>query len=120
MYLNWISKPENRIYLQVGEEGINHEVMEDGSYKMLQATGEYIMNSGNNLDYTIVLNGLNLGDEDLTLKSLAQAFPGIDPKYIMNVYDHSPYDNVYYKTVNLGEVAAETGIGQALTEKEMM
>lgn len=117
MYLNWISKPENRIYLQVGEEGINHEVMEDSSYKMLQATGEYIMNSGNNLDYTIVLNGLNLGDEDLTLKSLAQAFPGIDPKYIMNVYDHSPYDNVYYKTVNLGEVAAETGIGQALTEK---
>lgn len=117
MYLNWISKLENRTYLQLGEEGINHEVMEDGSYKLLQATGEYIMNSGSNLDYTIVLNGLNLGDEDLTMRTLAQAFPGIEPEYALSVYDHSAYDNVYFKTVNLGEVAAETGIGQALQEK---
>ncbi len=117
MYLNWLSKVENRTFLQVGKEGVNHEVMPDGSYKMIQATGEYVMNSGNNLDYTIVLNGIQLANPDLTLKTLMQGFPGVEPKYIERAFDNSVYDNVYQKYVFLGEISAEVGIGEALNEK---
>lgn len=117
MYLNWISKVEPRTYLQTGEEGINHELQEDGSYKMLAATGDYIFNSPNNLDYTIVNNGLNLGSEELTMNTLATSYAGIDPSYIIKAFSHDAYDSYVIKKTYLGEVKAEEGVGTALTEK---
>jgi len=60
LYLDWISKLENRRFLQIGEKGVTHEVLADGTIKTISATGEKIMNSPNNIDYTIVINGLDL------------------------------------------------------------
>jgi putative aldouronate transport system substrate-binding protein len=117
VYLDWISKLENRMFLQIGEEGSTHEAMPDGSVKITAATDEKIMNSPNNIDYTITINGLNLGDPEKTVQSLAQGYAGVDPEYITRTYDLSAYEVSYGKNAALGEIKAEEGMGTALSEK---
>jgi len=117
LYLNWITKVENRIFLQFGEEGVTHEKMPDGSYKTLATTGEKIMNSPNNIDYTITYNGLNLGDPDLTVKSIANGYAGVDKRYIEIAHQITTNEGRIGKNVSVGEIKAESGQGQALKEK---
>ncbi|WP_139902747.1 extracellular solute-binding protein [Clostridium thermarum] len=117
LYLDWISDLEHRMFLQIGEEGVNHEKTADGAIKMLSATGDKIMNSPSNIDYTITLNGLDLGDKELTLKSMAFSYVGVDAKYIKKAYDASILDGVFTKKVNAGAIQAEEGMGPALNEK---
>lgn len=117
MYLDWISTLENRKFLQIGEEGVTHEVMPDGSIKIINTTGDKIMNSNNNLDYTITINGLDLGDENLTNKSIAQGYAGVDSRYIVKELEVAYHDGFVPKHFNVGEIKAEEGMGQVLKEK---
>jgi len=117
LYLNWITKVENRIFLQFGEEGVTHEKQPDGSYVTLATTGEKIMNSPNNIDYTITYNGLNLGDPDLTVKSIANGYAGVDKRFIEIAHQITTHEGRIGKNVSVGEIKAETGQGQALKEK---
>ena len=63
LYLDWISDPEHIKYLQIGDEGLTHKVLDDGAIEVIAAPqgSKEIMNSGNNIDYTITCNGLSLG-----------------------------------------------------------
>jgi len=117
LYLNWISKEENRLFLQFGEEGVTHERMPDGSYKALVVTGEKIMNSPNNIDYTITVNGIKLSDPDLTIKSIANGYAGVDKRFIEIAHRITTHDGRIGKNANVGEIAAESGMGPALSEK---
>jgi len=117
LYLNWISKDENRLFLQFGEEGVTHEKMPDGSYKALTVTGEKIMNSPNNIDYTITVNGIKLADPDLTAKSIANGYAGVDKRYIEVAHKITTNQGRIGKNANVGEIAAESGMGPALSEK---
>lgn len=117
MYLDWLSTLENRLYLQIGDEGDTHIKFADGSVKALAIKGEKIMNSPNNIDYTIIINGLDLGDTNLTMKSLAHAYAGIDSKYVELAYENSILDGRIEENINLGEISAETGMGPSLKVK---
>lgn len=117
MYLDWISNPENRQFLQIGEEGVTHETQTDGAIKTIAATGDKIMNSPNNIDYTITCNGLDLGDPALTVKSIAQGYAGIDASYIEKAFAISPKDGRIGQNVNVGAITAEEGMGPALSAK---
>lgn len=117
LYLDWLSKLENRMFLQIGEEGVTHEVTEDGAVKTIAATGEKIMNSPLNIDYTIVINGMDLGDYDKTIKSIALGYPGVDGSYIDRAYTMSINDGLIGKNVNVGAISAEEGQGPALSDK---
>ncbi|MDF2803892.1 MAG: transporter periplasmic subunit [Anaerocolumna sp.] len=117
LYLDWISKLENRMFLQIGEEGITHEKMEDGSIKTIAATGDNIMNSPSNIDYTITINGLDLGNKDLTVKSIALSYVGVDPSYIEKAYEYSTFDGSFNNQYNVGAITSEEGMGPALSEK---
>lgn len=116
-YVNWISKLENRIFLQFGEEGVTHEKLPDGSLKTLAVTGEKIMNSPANIDYTITSNGLDLGDPELTVKSIANGYAGVDSKYIEIAHKITTNEGRVGQNANVGEIKAENGQGQALKEK---
>jgi putative aldouronate transport system substrate-binding protein len=72
-YLNWLARFENRYFLQTGPAGITHDVV-DGIPKLKAATGLWIMNSDQNLDYTLPINGLDLGDPAKNTKSIVNAF----------------------------------------------
>lgn len=117
LYVNWISKLENRVFLQFGEEGVTHEKLPDGSLKTIATTGEKIMNSPANIDYTITSNGLDLGDPDKTVKSIANGYAGVDAKYIEIANQITTHDGRVGKNANVGEIKAEDGQGQALKEK---
>ncbi len=117
LYLDWISKLENRMFLQIGEEGVTHEVMADGAVKTLAATGDKIMNSPNNIDYTITINGLDLGDADKTIKSIALGYVGVDASIIDKAYQLSIHDGRIGQNINVGKIAAEEGMGPALSDK---
>ncbi len=117
LYLDFISSPEVIEFLQVGEEGVTHEVLEDGGYSIIAATGDAIQNSGMNIDYTITCNGLNLTTEDLTKKSLAHTYAGIDPQDILNADKIAKTDTRIGINVNVGDIEAESGAGDTLTAK---
>lgn len=117
LYLDWISKLENRVFLQIGEEGVTHEVMPDGAVKLLAVTGEKIMNSPNNIDYTITINGLDLGDADKNTKSIALGYSGVDARFIQQALNASVHDGRIMKHYNAGVIMAEEGQGPALKEK---
>ena len=117
LYLEWISDPEHIQYLQLGDEGVTHEVLEDGSYSVIAATGDPIMNSGFNIDYTITCNGLNLKDASLTDLSISHSYAGIEPEIVAEANRIAQVDARQEKHVNVGAIAAEEGMGTALGEK---
>lgn len=117
LYLDWISAPEHIQYLQLGDEGVTHTVVEEGIYASMAATGDAIMNSGNNIDYTITCNGLCLTDEDATIKSIAYSYAEADPADVANAYAIAMTDSIPAKNVNVGAITAEEGMGPALSEK---
>ena len=86
-YVNWLSKFENRYYLQIGDEGVTHEMV-DGVPKIITATNEKIMNSALNIDYTIMINGIDVGDETKMSQALAQSY-SVDPQLINDAYNNA-------------------------------
>jgi putative aldouronate transport system substrate-binding protein len=74
-YLNWLSKYENYHFIQVGPEGIVHEMV-DGVPKINPSAGDgWIQNSALNLDYTPMLNGLFMKTQDETVRAIAASYP---------------------------------------------
>ncbi len=117
LYLDWISNPEHIQYLQIGEEGVTHTVTSDGAIAIQPATGNAIMNSGMNIDYTITVNGLKLTSEELTNKSRALNYPGIPAEDVMNSHKIANTDLRVGKNVNVGAIEAEEGVGDTLSQK---
>lgn len=117
LYLDWISDPEHINYLQTGDEGVTHTVTEDGAIAIQPATGDAIMNSGMNIDYTITCNGLKLITEELTNKSRALNYPGIAAEDVLNAHTLANTDLRIGKNVNVGAIAAEEGVGDTLSSK---
>lgn len=117
LYLDWVSTLENRMFLQIGEEGVTHEVTAEGAIKTIPSSGDTIMNSGNNIDYTITINGLDLGDKDLTVKSIALGYVGVDASIVSQAFKYTTFDGSFTPNFNFGEIVAESGMGPVLTEK---
>ncbi len=118
LYLDFISSPEVIEYLQIGDEGVTHNVLDDGAVEVIAATGDDIQNSGFNIDYTITCNGLKLVDEEQTLKSTAHSYAGIDPAQVEHANEVANTDLHVGKNVNVGTIEAEEGQGPALSEKK--
>lgn len=117
LYLDWLSTPENRMFLQIGEEGVGHETQADGSVKMLSPLAPDIFNSPNNIDYTIVINGLDLGDPDITVKSIANGYNYVDSRFIEKAFAISDNGARYQQNHNFGDIVSQEGMATVLKEK---
>ncbi len=117
LYLDWITDIEHKTFLQIGEEGETHVVLEDGAIQTIAATNEKIMNSQYNIDYTITNNGLDLGDLDLRLRSMALGYAGVDASLIDIAYKASIDDGRVFTHYNFGAIEAEEGMDVSLKEK---
>ena len=117
LYLDWISDPEHIEYLQIGDEGVTHNVLESGAIQTMAATGDAIMNSGMNIDYTITCNGLKLADPEKTQLSKAYNYAEIDPEIVAQADTYAQTDLHFIKNVNVGAIEAEAGIGDTLSSK---
>ncbi|MDR0949986.1 MAG: sugar ABC transporter substrate-binding protein [Lachnospiraceae bacterium] len=118
LYLDWISKYENRRYLQIGDEGVHHEVRDGGAVALLNATDETIMNSSMNIDYTITINGLLFDDDPAaTYASRALAYSDVDPSYVARSMEVSFNEGVVTPVFHFGPIASEEGMATPLKEK---
>ena len=114
MYVNFISSAETIKYLQTGLEGTSFE-MEGDAYKILPATGEWVKNSGNNIDYTMTCNGLYLGEA--TGATTALSYPGIPAEIVIQANEFGKNNGRYPAHYNVGTIEAETDVGSSLTAK---
>ena len=112
MYVNFISSAETIKYLQTGLEGTSFE-MEGDAYKILPATGEWVKNSGNNIDYTMTCNGLYLGDA--TAATTALSYPGIPADVVIQANIYGQNNGYFVKHFNVGTIESETEVGSSLT-----
>jgi len=89
-YLNWLSKFENFNYLQIGERGRNHNIV-DGVPQILATPSDprWIQNSTQNIDITMPLNGVELGSAEQNSKVLALSYAGTPADIIVKAYDDS-------------------------------
>ena len=84
LYLDFISDPETIAFLQLGKEGECYNAVE-GGYEKLATTGDWLQNSLNNIDYTITVNGLYLGDA--TTVTTALGYEKVDSDHRMDLFD---------------------------------
>ncbi|MCR5676251.1 MAG: extracellular solute-binding protein [Lachnospiraceae bacterium] len=117
LYLDYISKPEVIKYLQIGDEGVTHDVLDSGAIQIKAATGDAIQNSGRNIDMTITCNGAFYGDTDLAALSLSYGYAGIDPALVDQASKIAMTDGLTPKNVNVGTIEAEAGVGDTLSAK---
>ncbi len=115
LYVNFISNADTIKFLQTGKEGVNHELTADGAYKTLAATGEWVMNSGMNIDYTITVNGLYLGEA--TDASRALNYSSVPAEIVVGAHDASIANGRTVTHFNVGDITAETDVGTSLTSK---
>jgi len=92
-YLDWMSNPDVIYFLQNGKEGVNY-TLKDGFPADLGAQGETKINSGNNGDYTLIVNGKDFGDLDKSVKAQSISYTGFEDMFIQN-YMFSVKDGVY-------------------------
>ena len=116
LYLDFISDPETIKFLQVGKEGIVHQVTEDGAYQLLTMDADnkavWIQNSLNNIDHTITVNGQYLGDA--TAASFALGYAGIDPELLTIAYNVAMNEGRVFAKFAVGAIAAENEVGSSL------
>jgi putative aldouronate transport system substrate-binding protein len=117
LYLDWVTRQDNLTFLQFGEEGVTHRKMSGGAVQTLAATGDKIMNSPNNIDYTLTINGIKMATMDLTIKSLALAYPVVDSSYVEAAYYASSEPRRTMGRPVVGDIPAEEGMGQVLKAK---
>ena len=118
LYLNWMAMFENRFFLQTGVEGINFEYTEDGTLKAITPeAGRYKMSSSNNIDTTMIINGLDLGDVDKTAATMALGYANVAPEFIKTAYAMALQNGVSYANINLGIIDAELGLTEVLSTK---
>ena len=115
--LDFISEPETIRFLQAGEEGVTHNVLESGAIEIIAAEGDAIQNSGKNIDYTITCNGTCFGDQELATLSLAYGYAGVDPELVLAADKIAMTDGIAPKNVNVGIIEAEAGVGDTLSAK---
>jgi len=117
LYIDWISDFEHRNFLQIGEEGVTHQVLEGGAVKTIAGRDDKIMNSGNNIDYTITINGLDMGSPSKSSKSIALGYTGVDKRFIEKAFLDGLNDGMIFQNFNVGTITSESGMGQALDAK---
>jgi putative aldouronate transport system substrate-binding protein len=106
-YLNWLAKPENYQYLQVGEQGRNHTIVNGVPNIIARPAGDpWFQNSAQNIDYTMPMNGVEMGSPELNARVLALSYSNIPSATIENAYmiatrnARAPVVTQYTTTVN--------------------
>jgi putative aldouronate transport system substrate-binding protein len=119
LYVDWISNPDNRRYLQMGDEGVTHEITESGAIRIIPATAHdpKFMNSPRNIDYTMTFNGLDFVNPEINALSMALGYAGVEPRLIEAAVGAARNDGRVGKNVNVGMILAEDGLSNTLKDR---
>lgn len=116
-YLNWMCDSDVLFFLQYGEEGKNH-TLENGIPKLVAATGETIMNSANNIDYTMIVNGVVGKTKEDTMKRNSLSYSGDFQKLYIDAWKLGISDGYVPPESAINEQpAADSKYGNAIADK---
>jgi len=116
-YLNWLAKPENYEFLQIGEEGINHQIVNGVPQTLARPAGDpWFQNSSNNIDITMPMNGIEMGSVELNARVLALGYGNTPPEVIVNAYEISTR-NARAAAVYQASTTKDGIYGQTLQDK---
>lgn len=113
LYINFISKVDTIKFLQLGEEGNTYNKLDNGAYQIINVTGDWIRNAGNNIDYTITCNGLYLGEATAISKSL-QYPDGTPAEVIAQANEYGMNNGRFPKRFSVGVIEEENDLGATL------
>lgn len=103
MYMDWLCQYDTIYYLQNGIEGMTYELNDDGIPIAIDVEGEYHFNSMQNLDYTLLINGQYLDDEEKLIKAQATSYQGYadlyEEEYIVGNTDLILAGNAHFDVV---------------------
>ena len=138
-YVDFMSRPETIQFLQLGVEGINYDLVDGipiskpvvGTLKDEEGNDvldendkpivtddtnlQYIINSSNNIDMTITINGFY--PHGITGQALSNSFQGTEPRYITRALEIAYKDAIPGQNLNLGEILSASGMTNALRDK---
>ncbi|MDR0326046.1 MAG: sugar ABC transporter substrate-binding protein [Oscillospiraceae bacterium] len=125
-YVDMISRPEILVFMQLGVEGINYDVVDgvpvarnysaDDDPAAFEAYVPYILNSVYNIDLTPVINGFYAGNP-LTAGAYATNYSGIEPRLISEAIEEGRRDGFVRPNFNVGEITSESGKSAVLDDK---
>ncbi|MDR2729362.1 MAG: extracellular solute-binding protein, partial [Treponema sp.] len=117
-YLNWLCIPENYQFLQRGQEGVNHRMVNNVPQILTRpANDPWFQNSLQNIDITMPMNGVEMGSDEMNARVLAFSYGGFASEVIVNAYQTS-VRNARAQVVVPGAVTVQDGIyGQVLIDK---
>lgn len=116
-YLNWMTDPDVLFFLQYGELGKNHE-MDNGIPKLIAVKGETIMNSPNNIDYTMIVNGVMGKTKEETIKRNSLAYSGNYQKLYIEAWQLGISDGFMPPETTLNEQPeGDAKYGNAIADK---
>ncbi|WP_274469096.1 MULTISPECIES: extracellular solute-binding protein [unclassified Paenibacillus] len=105
-YLNWMSDPKVTLFLQNGQEGVDYNMV-NGVPKQTGTTnsGDKMMTVANNLDYDILSNGIELGDQKKNDAAISTGYPGYekDAENALKVGMVDYYANYFYSIPNAAD-----------------
>lgn len=114
-YLDWMTNNDVLTFLQCGEEGWGYE-MQDGLPIKKKVEGEKVFNSPDNIDYTLIVNGIDLGDTQKNIKLNSLQFKGMEDLYI-SAYNSSIINGYVDPDVSTPPTEAEGKYSNSLREK---
>lgn len=114
-YLDWMTNKDVLTFLQCGEEGWGYE-LQDGLPIKKKVEGEKVFNSPDNIDYTLIVNGIDLGDTQKNIKLNSLQFTGMEELYI-SAYNSAITNGYIDPDVSTPPTEAEGKYSNSLREK---
>jgi putative aldouronate transport system substrate-binding protein len=116
-YLNWLAKRENYHFLQVGQEGVNHQIVNGVPQTQARPAGDpWFQNSSNNIDITMPMNGVEMGGTELNARVLALGYGNVPSEVIVDAYTIST-TNARAAAVYQAATTKDGIYGQTLQDK---
>jgi len=101
-YMDWLCRDDVRTMLVCGEEGVNHTKDENGIPVMINLQNDpKMMNSPNNLDYAMIVNGVDLGDQEKNLLAISKSYEEKYVDWFMKAYEIGLHDGIVYNRLNI-------------------
>ncbi len=118
-YLDWLCRDDVRIYIASGEEGVNHNKDADGIPVMINLQNDNrMMNSYTNLDYALVVNGIDLGIQEKNLLALSKSYEEQYTDWFMDAYNTAMHDAIVFIPYAVPPINAEAQYITTLNEKK--
>jgi putative aldouronate transport system substrate-binding protein len=96
-YLDFLCQEEVRTYITTGEEGVNHTKDENGIPVMINLKNDpRMMNSPNNLDYAVIVNGVDLGDPAKNVSVLSKSYEANYVDVFVKAYNMATKDAIVF------------------------